>query len=160
MAKYGILEEDTYNFNKTGFLMGQIGIIMVVTSSDRVKNSKLAQPGNREYVTVIVGVNSQGWAIPAFIIVQGKHHLSIWYKDSPLSSDWVVAVSNNGWTMNELGVDWIKHFDQHIKLRIKGVYRLLVFDGHNSHHSEEFEQYCKENNILTFCMSAHSSHLF
>jgi hypothetical protein len=35
----------------------------------------------------------------------------------------------------------------------------LILDGHESHHSDEFEEYCKENNIITLCMPPHSSHL-
>jgi hypothetical protein len=31
MAKYGILEADTYNFDETGFLMGVITTMMVVS---------------------------------------------------------------------------------------------------------------------------------
>ena len=57
IIKYRILEEDTYNFNKTDFLINQINIIMII-SSDRIKNPKLIQPDNREYVTVIIKVNS------------------------------------------------------------------------------------------------------
>jgi hypothetical protein len=34
-----------------------------------------------------------------------------------------------------------------------------VLDGHESHHSAEFENYCKENDIVTLCMPPHSSHL-
>ena len=41
---------------------------------------------------------------------------------------------------------------------MKGAYRLLILDGHESHHSTDFEVYCKENNIVTLCMPAHSSH--
>jgi len=67
---------DIYNFDETGFMMGQITPTMVVTSSDRKGKPKLAQPGNREWVTVIQGVNSQGWTVPPFIIVKGKYHLS------------------------------------------------------------------------------------
>lgn len=40
-----------------------------------------------------------------------------------------------------------------------GVHRLLVLDGHDSHHSTDFEVYCKENNIITLCMPPHSSHI-
>jgi hypothetical protein len=36
---------------------------------------------------------------------------------------------------------------------------LLVIDGHESHDSLEFQQYCKENKIITLCMPPHSSHL-
>jgi hypothetical protein len=35
---------------------------------------------------------------------------------------------------------------------------LLILDGHESHHSTEFELYCQENNIITLCMPPHSSH--
>ena len=38
--------------------MGQIGTIMVVTSLNKAKNPKLAQPGNREWVSVIQKANS------------------------------------------------------------------------------------------------------
>ena len=92
-------------------------------------------------------------------MIKAKHHLSSWYEDPTIPSDWKIGVSNNGWTNNELSVNWIKHFDQHTKARTKGVYRLLIFDGHESHHSDGFETHCKDNNILTLCMPAHSSHL-
>ncbi|KAK7928524.1 hypothetical protein PG985_005522 [Apiospora marii] len=136
ITKYGIQEEDIYNFDETGFLM----------------------QGNREWVTVIQGVGSSGYVIPLYIIFAGKTYLSSWYENSPLPKDWVIAVTENGWTTNERGEDWIRHFDEHTKSHTKGVYRLLVLDGHESHHSTAFELYCKENSIITLCMPAHSSH--
>jgi hypothetical protein len=48
IAKYGIANADIYNFNETGFIMGQITASMVVTNSDRRGKPKLAQSGNRE----------------------------------------------------------------------------------------------------------------
>ena len=53
IAKYSIRDEDIYNFDETGFLMGIISKTLVVTSSDCTANAKLIQPGNREWVTVI-----------------------------------------------------------------------------------------------------------
>ncbi len=53
---------------------------------------------------------------------------------------------------NRIGIDWIKHFDKYSYPRTKGGKRLLVLDGHESHHSAEFENYCKENNITTLYM--------
>ena len=87
-----------------------------------------------------------------------KTHLRTWYEDSPFPPDWRIAVTENGWTTNERGLEWIQHFNHHISSRTKGTYRLLVLDGHESHHSVEFELYAKENNIVTLCMPAHSSH--
>jgi hypothetical protein len=157
--KYGIDASDIYNFDETGFMMGIISTGMVVTAAERCERAKSAQPGNREWVTVIQGINSQGWAIPPFIIVAGQYHLSAWYESSPLPLDWVIAVSENGWTTNERGLEWIQHFDKHTKTRTKGVYRLLILDGHESHHSTDFELYCKDNKIITLCMPPHSSHI-
>jgi hypothetical protein len=159
MAKYGIPEADMYNFDETGFLMGVIATMMVVTNAERQGKPKSKQPGNRDWVTVIQAINALGWAIPPFIIVKGKMHLASWYENSPLPKDWVIATSENGWTTNERGMDWIRHFDKHTKSRTVGQYRLLILDGHGSHHSTEFELYCKENDIITLCMPPHSSHL-
>ena len=51
-------------------------------------------------------------------------------------------MSENGWTTNEIGLNWIKHINQHTIACTKGVYRLLVLNGHKSHHSSNFEDYC------------------
>jgi hypothetical protein len=158
ISKYGIHEEDIYNFDETGFLMGQISSEMVVTNAERKGRPRTTQQGNREWITVIQGVGSYGYALPPFIICAGKNHLSTWYEDASLPPDWVIAVTSNGWTTNERGLDWIKHFNQHTKSRTKGGYRLLIIDGHESHRSAEFEIYCTEQNIITLCMPAHSSH--
>lgn len=74
VAKYGILEEDIYNFDETGFQMGVITTSKVVTRSERKGRPKTKQPGNREWVTVIHGINSQGWSIPPLIILAAKLH--------------------------------------------------------------------------------------
>ena len=52
-AKYGIVDEDFYNFDETGFMMGIICSGMVVTRADRRGRSKQLQPGNREWATAI-----------------------------------------------------------------------------------------------------------
>jgi hypothetical protein len=158
-AKYGILDKDTYNFDESGFMMGMISTGAVVTGSERRGRPKSVQQGNREWTTVIQGINATGWAIPPFIIFQGKNHLTAWYKEDNLPHDWVIAVSENGWTTNELGLEWLKHFDAYTKKRTVGNYRLLIIDGHESHDSLKFQQYCKENKIITLCMPPHSSHL-
>ena len=158
IGKHGIAAEDIYNFDETGFMMGMITTHMVVTSAERRGRPRQAQQGDREWATVIQAVNSQGWAIPPFIVLAGKTHLASWYRDSPLPPETKIGVSENGWTTNEVGIEFAKHFDCHTKDRKKGVKRLLILDGHESHHSMEFEEYCQIHGIITLCMPAHSSH--
>ncbi|KAB2111081.1 hypothetical protein AG0111_0g1524 [Alternaria gaisen] len=157
-TKYGICDEDVYNFDEAGFMMGKITTQLVVTGSERRGRPKAIQPGNREWVTLIAAINAAGWTIPPFLIFAGQYHLSAWYEED-IPRDWAIAVSDNGWTNNELGVAWLKHFNAHTKTRVVGARRLLVLDGHESHHSLEFQELCKENNIYTLCMPPHSSHL-
>jgi hypothetical protein len=160
VAKYGIQEEDIYNFNEARFLMGMIATAKVVTSSESRNRPKTTQPGNREWVSIIQGINSYGWAIPPFIIFKGANHLSAWYdNDIHLPYDWVITLSENGWTTNAIGFEWIQHFEKHTKGCTKGIHRLLIIDGHESRISVEFQQYCQAHSIITLCMPAHSSHL-
>ena len=63
--------------------MGVAATSKVVTSSDTIGRAILVQPGNREWVTAIEGVNAAGWAIPPFVILAGKVHQSNWYQAIP-----------------------------------------------------------------------------
>lgn len=81
IAKYGIVDDDIFNFNEAGFPTGVIIAAMVVTASERRARPKIRQPGNREWVSVIQGVNAKGWVIPPFVIFKGQYHLSAWYSD-------------------------------------------------------------------------------
>jgi uncharacterized protein YifN (PemK superfamily) len=45
-AKYEVLNCNFYNFNKTGFIIGMIYPVMVVTCVDQHGRGKAVQPGN------------------------------------------------------------------------------------------------------------------
>ncbi|KAG6996916.1 hypothetical protein FocnCong_v015071 [Fusarium oxysporum f. sp. conglutinans] len=139
--------------------MGMIASGMVVTGTERRGKPKSVQPGNREWITVIQAINAEGWAIAPFIIGAGQYHLANWYQESNLPDDWAIATSPNGWTDNDLGLEWLKHFDRCTNRRSVSRYRLLILDGHGSHHSLDFEKYCQANKIITLFMPPHSSHL-
>jgi hypothetical protein len=153
---YGILDEDVYNFDETGFMMVIAGTSKVVTSSHTVGRAIDIQPGNRDWVTTIECVNASGWIIPPVVILSGKLHQASWYRDLP--DGWVIAVSDNGWTTDELGLEWVKHFHRHTESRTTGAYRLLILDGHGSHATPEFDTFCRDNKIITLCMPPHTSH--
>jgi hypothetical protein len=155
-AKYGIADEDTYNFDESGFLMGKITPQLVVTGSEKPGKAKKLQPSDREWVTLVQGVGATGKAIPPFLIFAGKVLISNWFTPD-IPRDWVIQVSPNGWTNNNLALAWLEHFDSHAKP--VGTHRLLIIDGHESHCSVDFQDRCKEKNIITLCMPPHSSHL-
>jgi hypothetical protein len=100
--KYGIVNDDVHNFNETGFTIGKISAQMVITSSEAAGRKKVIQPGNREWVTVIQGVSAAGYLLPPFVIFAGSVLIDVWFKDLP--RDWILKVSLNGWTNNQLAL--------------------------------------------------------
>jgi hypothetical protein len=86
-AKYGITDSDFYNFDETGFMMGVICAAMVATRADRRGRGKAVQPGNLEWATAIICINSEGYNVPPFLVVQGKNHLANWYTEGGLLRD-------------------------------------------------------------------------
>jgi hypothetical protein len=48
IAEFGIHKDDIHNFNETGFQIGVIGTMKVVTGSERRTRPQLVQPGDRE----------------------------------------------------------------------------------------------------------------
>jgi hypothetical protein len=84
ILKYGILPEDIYNFDETGFAMGLCATAKVITGSDRYSRPYLLQPGNREWVTAIEAVNSTGWALPSYVIFKAtKYSQEGWFEILP-----------------------------------------------------------------------------
>jgi hypothetical protein len=77
--KYGILPEDTYNFDEAGFQMGQISASKVVTDADRLGRLKQVKPTNTEWVTLIQGACADGSTVPPFLVLKGKEFNHAWF---------------------------------------------------------------------------------
>jgi hypothetical protein len=95
MVKYRILLEDIYNFNEIRFLIRIIATVRVITGSEKNLRPKLIQPENREWVTVIEGVNACDWSLPPMIILKSKNHQAFWYEVKGLPYRAVIVVSEN-----------------------------------------------------------------
>ncbi|KKA23088.1 hypothetical protein T310_2814 [Rasamsonia emersonii CBS 393.64] len=129
IAKYGIAEQDIYNFDETSFMMGMISTAKVVTGSEIRGRPRLLQPGNREWYPIlpkgwVIGTSDNGWT------------------NDVLGMRWLKEV-----------------FHEHTKARTAGKYRLLILDDHHSHATAEFDQFCTENMIIPLYLPPHSSHL-
>ena len=159
ITRYGILPDDIYNFDETGFAMGLVSTAKVVTRAEYYGRRSVLQPGNREWVTTVETINALGWYLPPLIIFKGKRYIESWFC-SDLPDDWRFEVSPNGWTNDEIGLRWLqKLFIPATTSRTRGRYILLILDGHGSHLTPEFDRICAENDIIPICMPAHSSHL-
>ena len=122
-AKYGILDEDVYNFDETGFQMGVISVAKVVTGSQRAGKALVTQRRNRKWVIAVKAINASGWALPLMIIFAGKMHQTAWYET--LLPQWTIAVNKNGWITDKIGLIWLQTiFNEHTTVSIIDLRRL------------------------------------
>ncbi|KAI9043448.1 uncharacterized protein KD926_003599 [Aspergillus affinis] len=143
--------------DETGFQMGVASTAKVVCGAEsRESNARSVQPGNQEWVTAIITISAAGVVLPPQIIFAGKMQQQKWYEDIP--EDYRVRVSENGWTNDKLGFEWLQFFDNFTSSKTAGQYRLLLLDGHGSHSTLEFDQLCKEKDIIPLYMPPYSSH--
>jgi hypothetical protein len=157
---YGINDRDIYNFDETGFALGIASTSRIITSVDRRGKTRAIQQGDREWVTAIEAIGTGGFVLPPMVIFAGKLQQRIWYEYSTIPANWMIAISDKGWTTNDLSIRWLmKIFQPITQQRQVGVYRLLIMDGHESHANPRFDAYCRDHKIITLCMPPHSSHL-
>jgi hypothetical protein len=71
IEKYGILGDDIYNFDETGFALGLTATAKVITRRTYGRRAVL-QPRNREWVTSIEAISTGGWVLPLYVIFKGK----------------------------------------------------------------------------------------
>jgi hypothetical protein len=80
IAEYGILNEDIYNIDETGYAMGLIATAKVITGAETRGRPSLIQPGKREWVTSIETISATGWVLPPYIIFKGNVKKLGWFE--------------------------------------------------------------------------------
>jgi len=71
--------------------------------------------------------------VPPLIIFKGEKLSQQWIPAS-IHNDWRLGCNTEGWTSNEHGIQWLRScFEPMTREKANGNYRLLIFDGHDSH---------------------------
>ena len=165
MKEYNVEPTHIYNMDEKGFQIGSLGRSKRVF--DKVLYNKKGvraalQDGNTQWVTVLACVCADGTALSPSLIFQSAA--------GALQSSWVDAVdsekhsvfvssSPSGWTNNTIGLAWLKEvFERETRRQARSGHRLLVLDGHGSHATMEFIDYCNDNKILLATFPSHSTH--
>ena len=78
----------------------------------------------------------------------------------PSHLNWQVTFSENGWTSNDIAVEWLeKIFLPQTEPDEPMNARLLIIDGHDSHTAEDFMTICYLHNVYLLFLPAHTSHV-
>jgi len=148
------------NVDEKGFVMGISPCTKVITRRGK-KNPRVTQSGNRELITGLEAVSADGFIFLHYFNGNGAKHIFDWYKnvtDEDKMARW--AVTPKGWTDTTIGYDWLTEvYDPISRQRCPNETQLLILDGHVSHINYKFLKYCEQNDIIVFCLPAHSTHL-
>ena len=143
--KFGILLEDQWNFDKTGYCIG-IGRedwVLLVDVIQRIYSKCL---DNRESFTAIERINGVRRNITLIFILTGIQQPASWFNNN---LDHVITVSS---TETKYTNDWIflllvKHSEKHSAKRQQNKWHVLLIDYHGSHHKYEFLKFCEDHKI-------------
>ena len=144
--------------DETGFVMGMGGNQRVVTS-DPADIPPAPSTSNRETITVTEAVNGKGDSIAPFIIFHGRQQSASLFENYLPAQTKIVANEESYCTNDFISQQWLEHFETLSRLKQVGEYRLLLLDGHESHGTFEFIQYCWDHKIVPFRLPPHSTHL-
>jgi len=152
---------DMWDFDEKGFIMGRSGKKNeLVISRVRVKATRRIQQGSREWVTLVQCVSATGKRLPAFYIYAGTAHYKRWHQNSDIDLETVFAYTDNGWTKDYVGYEWLQnHFGKFATPSKPGKTRLLLCDNHSSHDNYKFYEYCLANDIALYFFPAHATHI-
>ncbi|KMU89157.1 hypothetical protein CIHG_07089 [Coccidioides immitis H538.4] len=85
-------------------------------------------------------------------------------RKGPRTLTTLLAASENGWSSDNFGLEFLKCFDQLTRDKAGGSKgsrrgkRLLIVDGHSSHVNMKYIEYTDANNILLAVFPPHSAH--
>ncbi|EOA82664.1 uncharacterized protein SETTUDRAFT_83600, partial [Exserohilum turcica Et28A] len=144
-----------YNMDETGIRIGISKRQAVYTQHGR--DVLMPTSNNRELVSLVECISASGHSIAPMIIVKGKSILDYWATDLP--DDYFINTTSSGYSTDLTAFHWIQHFEKQTKARTKGLWRLLLLDGHGSHNTREFLEYCELHRILAVALPPHTTHL-
>ncbi|EED11477.1 conserved hypothetical protein [Talaromyces stipitatus ATCC 10500] len=156
IQQYKIRPQNLWNFDETGFIVGQGKDEAVVTAYPKT-SKRVSSLSSRESITVIEGINAEGKIIPPLLIPKGKVHLEEWYRHIK-DDNWLVAPASNGFITDEIAFEWLQHFDHFSRPGAFPDWRLLLMDNHITHLTIQFVQYCEIWHIRPFRFPPHSTH--
>jgi hypothetical protein len=129
------------------------------------KQRRYKQPyhdANREWITVIGCIGADGTTLPPTVIfaAAGGSVQATWVHDiDPEKHSIYFSVSPTGWMNDDLGVAWLEQvFEPATKGKARRKFRLLILDGHGSHVTRRFLDYCDDQRILVLLYPLHATH--
>ncbi|RYN26376.1 hypothetical protein AA0115_g7097 [Alternaria tenuissima] len=165
IEEYNVQPTHIFNMDEKGFQLGRIGRTKRIFSKARWVKKGVRQPledGSSEWITVVACICWDGSVLSPSLIFKAAN--------GAIQTSWVDAVqagnhsvfttsSPSGWSNNDIGLHWLKEvFERETRRYALTGYRLLLLDGHGSHVTMKFIEYCNDHKILLAIYPPHATH--
>lgn len=147
-----------WNMDETGLSVGACSNGRVIGSSATKRTYKKVPSESRERVTILETISAEGEFIRPLVIFKGKELQTSWFQHDSVP-DWRYITSENAFTSNSIGLNWLKLIFLPETARIPPLPRLLLLDGHGSHISTDFLWECRQHQVYVIFMVPHTSHV-
>ena len=144
--------------------MDETRIALGVCTNTRViaraskRKAYIKAPGNQEWVSIIESVSATRRKLRCIVIFKGKSLHTTWFLSESVP-DWIYTTSENGWTANVIGLEWLRRIYIPETTPDPGRHRMLILDRHGSHVDIKFMWECRQHQIHLLYLPAHTSHL-
>lgn len=105
--------------------------------------------------TVMCSFSASGIYVPPMFIYARKRMADHLKNKGPPGA--IYRCSDNGWITEDLFIEWLKHFEDCVKISKEDPV-LLLLDNHSSHCSLNVYNFCKERGIIILTIPPHTSH--
>ena len=154
-----IRPENRYNMDETGLQEG-LGYNGIVLGKKSRKRSLIKHPTSRTWTTILECISATGRYLRPLVIFKGKTVQHQWFPtELDRLQDWQFVAQPNGWTSDTIAIEWLKEVFIPGTKTTNNEKRLLIFDGHGSHQTDEFMYECFLNDIYLLFLPAHTSHV-
>jgi hypothetical protein len=165
LAKYKITTENLYNMDETNVrlacLVGQEVVVPI-----EITEVYEETPENRRSLTCMETLCADGSTIHPMVIISGKQHMESWWGlRQPDEGAETYALSETGFTNDQLTMKWFKHFLQQIgrEIQLEDTtnlpWKMVLLDNHGSYLQEELILLASRHKIILWTYPSHATHL-
>ena len=155
MRKFSFAPHRIFNVDETGMTCVQqkCAKIYALKGSNRVGAITSAERGRT--ITGIFCASASGAYVPPMLIFPRKRMDERLKRNGPSGAEY--KCSKNGWTNSEIHIEWLQHFQAHVK-SVADDPVLLVLDNHCSHVSLDAYNFYKQHSMEVVTLPPHTSH--
>ncbi|KAL5603863.1 hypothetical protein FOVSG1_006613 [Fusarium oxysporum f. sp. vasinfectum] len=150
--------DNVWNFDETGFIIGYLmNGIMIWTFLD-MDSPLLTDAHTTISMTIVESISATGEIIAPFIIMPGIQIPSRWV-DNDLDEQATIVTTPKRYIDDITAQDFFDHFERLTRPQNTSDLRVILYDGCESHFTNELYQKALDANIILYPFPPHLTHI-